>query len=228
MGELRKRNWHGPSRCAMCYSDEETNFHMFFQCQYVLQIWQVLANLFGFPLIAFISTQAVVELWSAQKESWRPLIIIVLWCAWKWWNNRIFKESKFPLMSILQHIISVYDYIPKNPPKMKKGHSTEDICFRLETPRAFFNGAEQQKICGCGVHIIMDKNMQYFISWSGGRGSNSLAEVQALAGLLAFCTFFDIQSISIFGDSKSVINHVMGSSHIRCPHLADWLDRIMF
>eukprot|EP00253_Pinus_taeda_P017686 PITA_17686 len=110
---LRKRNWHGPSKCAMCDSHEESNFHMFFQCQYVLQIWQVLANLFGFPLIAFISTQASFEWWSAQKESWRPMIIIVLWCAWKWRNNKIFKESKSPLMSILQHIISVYDSIPK-------------------------------------------------------------------------------------------------------------------
>jgi len=201
---------------------------MFFQCQSVLQIWQVLANLFGFPLIAFSSTQAAFEWWSTQKESWRPLIIIVLWCTWKWRNNKIFKESKSPLMSILQHIISVYDSIPKNPPKMQKGHSIVDICSCLETPRAFFDGAEQQKNCGCGVHIIMDKNMQYFISWNGGRGSNSLAEVRALAGLLAFCTFFYIQSISIFGDSKSVIDHVMGSSHIKCPHLAGWLDRIKF
>jgi len=81
---LRKRNWHGPSNCAMCDSHEESNFHMFFQCQSMLQIWQVLANIFGYPLTAFSSSQAAFEWWSTQKESWRPLIIIVLWCAWKW------------------------------------------------------------------------------------------------------------------------------------------------
>jgi len=131
-------------------------------------------------------------------------------------------------MSILLHIITIYDSIPKYQPKVQKRHSFVDICSCLKTPKAFFDGAEQQRICGCRVHIIMDENMQCFISWNGGRGSNNLAEVQTLTSLLAFCTFFDIQSISIFGDSKSVIDHVMGSSHIRCPHLAGWLDRIKF
>lgn len=27
---LRKRNWHGPSRCPMCESAEESNYHIFF------------------------------------------------------------------------------------------------------------------------------------------------------------------------------------------------------
>lgn len=74
----------------------------------------------------------------------------------------------------------------------------------------------------------MDRDLQYFISWNGGKGTNGLAEARALAGLLAFCILFDIQAISIFCDSKSVIDHVLGTCHIRRPHLAGWLDRILF
>lgn len=45
-------------------------------------------------------------------------------------------------------------------------------------------------MCGCGVHVIMDEKLQYFLSWNSGNGSNSLAEARALAGLLVFCVFF--------------------------------------
>ena len=74
----------------------------------------------------------------------------------------------------------------------------------------------------------MDKNLQYLISWNGGKGTNSMAEARALAGLLAFCIFFYIQSISIFGDSKIMIDHVKGKYHIRSSHLTGWMDKIMF
>ena len=74
----------------------------------------------------------------------------------------------------------------------------------------------------------MDDKLQYFLSWNGGIGSISMAEARALAGLLAFCVFFDIQSISIYGDSKSMIDHVSGECHISCPHLSGWLNRIMY
>lgn len=98
----------------------------------------------------------------------------------------------------------------------------------IAAPCAFFDGAEQNNICGCGVHIIMDDKLQYFLSWNGGIGSNNMAEARALAGLLAFCVFFYIQSISIYGDSKSMIDHVRGICHINCPHLSGWLNRIMY
>lgn len=54
-----------------------------------------------------------------------------------------------------------------------------------------------------------------------------MAKARALAGLLAFCIFFDIHAISIFGVSKTMIDHVKGTSHVRSPHLAGWMDRIM-
>ena len=80
----------------------------------------------------------------------------------------------------------------------------------LGNPIAFFDGATQFNSCGCGVHIIMDEGLHYLISWNGGKGSNCMAEVMALAGLLSFCIFLDIHLVSIYGDSKIVIDHVLG------------------
>lgn len=59
------------------------------------------------------SLKGAFKWWSGQREPWRSLIIIVLWCAWKWRNCKIFKDSKDPLNSILQHIIAIYDSVPK-------------------------------------------------------------------------------------------------------------------
>jgi len=55
-----------------------------------------------------------------------------------------------------------------------------------------------------------------------------MAEAKALAGVLAFCVFFDVQAISIFGNSRQVIDHVNGVCHIRSPLMIGWMDKIMF
>lgn len=89
------------------------------------------------------------------------------------------------------------------------------------------NRKDVDVVCGCGVHIIMDDKVQYHLSWSGGRGTNNLAEARALAGMLSFCSFLEIQDISIYGDSKVMIDHIRGTCHINYPHLTGWLARSM-
>ena len=74
----------------------------------------------------------------------------------------------------------------------------------------------------------MDKDLHYSLSWNSGKGTNSLAEAKALAGLLTFCIYFDIPTIAIFEDSKIMIDHVNGKCHIKRPHLSAWMDKIMF
>lgn len=93
-------------------------------------------------------------------------------------------------------------------------------------PKAFFDGAEHDGICGCGVLIIANEKNHYLIHWNGGRGSNSKAEVMALAGLLSFCLFLNLQSVSIFGDSRVLVDYVLGKNKILKPQLVGWLDRI--
>jgi len=58
---LRKRNSHGPSRCSMCESEEETNVHMFVQCISSQEIWYELAILFDFPHNVFASVHAAFQ-----------------------------------------------------------------------------------------------------------------------------------------------------------------------
>lgn len=62
--------------------------------------------------------------------------------------------------------------------------------------------------------------------WNGGYGTINKAETMALHGLLLFCTFMDICPIKVYGDSKSIIEHVKGNHHIKNDCLSGWLERI--
>lgn len=67
---LQKRGWNGLSRCALCLSAEETNFHMFFQCQASLQVWYDISLSLDYPYLRFSSVQEGFFWWSAQSTSW--------------------------------------------------------------------------------------------------------------------------------------------------------------
>lgn len=48
----------------------------------------------------------------------------------------------------------------------------------------------------------------------------------ALAGLLQFSSFLNIQIFQIYGDSKIIIEQVLGKLSIKNPLLAGWMNRI--
>lgn len=66
---------------------------------------------------------------------------------------------------------------------------------------------------------MMNENTHFSIHWNGGSGSNSKAEAMALPGLLKFCLFLDIQQVSVFGDSKVMVDFISRKNHILVPHL---------
>lgn len=131
-------------------------------------------------------------------------------------------------MGIIQSISFLFDSLPEKPPKEKRLNPNMDDLFHNMFPQVLFDGAAQNNSCGCGIHIIMDEYTQFLISWNGGKGSGCKAEAMALTGLLSFCFFFNIQSVSIFGDSKVMVDFVLGKIHISNPHLAGWMNRIVF
>lgn len=108
---LRKRSWHGPSRCSMCGNDEETNLHMFIKCPATLRIWYVLAINFDFLLTNFDSTSAARIWCSRHNGNRRFLILLFLWSVWKWRNTIIFKDSHMPPSFIIDNIMSLWHSI---------------------------------------------------------------------------------------------------------------------
>ena len=131
-------------------------------------------------------------------------------------------------MEIIHSISFLFYSLPEKPPKEKGLIPIMDDQSHNMFPKAFFDGAAQNNSCGCGIHIIMDENTQFLISWNGGKGSGCKVDAMALPGLLYFYFFFNIQSVSIFGDSKVMVDFVLGKIHISNPQLAGWMNRIVF
>lgn len=144
----KKLAW--PSRCQMCELAEESNFHMFFQCNSILRIWQNPAFLYGFPLISHASTQATFAWWGRQRESWRPIFVTALWCAWSWRNNKNFNDAKVPLMDITQNISLLLGSVPKKSPKMKKSNRNGLPDPLLRPPMAFLMALPNEILAAVG------------------------------------------------------------------------------
>lgn len=225
---LRKRGWQGPGVCPICWSDEESNFHLFLDCKKTCLLWRALEECHG---IQHMSHSSISEafLWSSlQKKSWRSIFIIAVWCIWKWCNKVIFNSKASPFLEIISIITSIYELISQCLSKRPKQNGNEVPQELSPMPKAFFDEAEQGGQCGCGVIISVNENCHFLIYWNGGRGSNSKAEVMALAGLLHFCLFLNIQDVSIFGDSKVMVDGVLGKNIFMKPQLIGWIDRIKY
>lgn len=52
------------------------------------------------------------------------------------------------------------------------------------------------------------------------------AEAMALWGMLWFAHYLDIPTLHIYGDSQTIINHVLGIPSIQQGHLMGWLRNI--
>lgn len=81
-------------------------------------------------------------------------------------------------------------------------------------------------VVGSRLYIIPGEDQYIDTFWHGGKGTNNKAEAMALAGLLKFCDFLNIQGLHIFGDSKVMIDHVKSVHIINNINLAGWLSRI--
>lgn len=132
------------------------------------------------------------------------------------------------MLETLSHIVALYDSFPEKLCRKIKDDPKGQAQAHSMLPRAYFDGAAQNGLCGCGVQNIVDDNNQYLIHWCGGMGTNSKAEASTLAGLLNFCFFLNIQAVSIFGDSKVMVDFVLGKDNIYKSHLLGWMDKINF
>ena len=95
-----KRGWEGPSRCPLCTCHEENSTHLFLQCSFASDLWNILfaqLNLALPPSIAFL-----FDSWSdfapfsfsrmkLLKHCWMWTPKILCWKLWLERNNRIFR-----------------------------------------------------------------------------------------------------------------------------------------
>lgn len=87
---------------------------------------------------------------------------------------------------------------------------------------AFFDGAEQNDICGVGMVLKLSSILSYRLNMGARRGSDSRAELLALWGLLYFVIKINCLSITIYGDSGFIPNWASGKHSFHKMALHHW------
>ena len=65
---LQKRGWIGPSRCALCNSDEETVSHLFNLCSYAELVWKVACAELKYQGTSRISLEQKLKAWWTDRS----------------------------------------------------------------------------------------------------------------------------------------------------------------
>ena len=108
--KLREKGCALPSACTLCMATEETAFHLFFECSYVVHLWCWLASILSQPL-HFLTFE---EIWSLRVSGWSPQCSLSITSAainifsaiWQARNLPRFQNKKFHWKSAISHIIA--------------------------------------------------------------------------------------------------------------------------
>ena len=90
----------------------------------------------------------------------------------------------------------------------------------------FFDGASKLYNCGCGFVLNLNKDRFLYFSFVGGPGKNTKFELLSLYGLLLIASLIGVSDISIYGDSKIIIDSHNGFSKMQVLSLSHWSHKI--
>jgi hypothetical protein len=106
---MLRRGLHCVPDCALCTNcPMESTFHLFFQCQYALQVW----NYFGDLVTISNSVESTWERsWHRyrvinheNKRTWATRFVGVLWGIWRQRNEMIFRGKRMPPFILAERI----------------------------------------------------------------------------------------------------------------------------
>jgi hypothetical protein len=62
---LRRRAWEGPSRCPLCYQEEETTDHLLLSCIYSKEVWKLTLGLHPKTLVLTQEVITMLQNWNS-------------------------------------------------------------------------------------------------------------------------------------------------------------------
>jgi len=251
---LKRRGLEGPSRCALCNSEEESINHLLLTCPYAKEVWNLVLNQMHIDLPG--STLDLFSSWAGLapfdlhkkallKASWMWTPKIICWKIWIERNRRIFQEefrSSTKVASICKALLGevieskhhLNNSIDLNPQELSwlSNFSTkasissslksttepwevrmdeqEFIKWRhkLSESCLFFDGASKGnpgQAGGGGVIFSADNSLRTSFAWGLGHDSNNKAEALALWQGLKLAHENKIIDLTVFGDSRLIV-----------------------
>jgi len=112
---LRKKDWHGPSRCALCKDAAEDLHHLFVHCAFFINIWTFLKQHFSLTTDWKGSsfTDCFIS-WTSASSAPHSLAAHVCWQTWKERNLAVFEGRPPSLQAVLHRILSSFQLQQKS------------------------------------------------------------------------------------------------------------------
>ncbi|XP_066327324.1 uncharacterized protein [Miscanthus floridulus] len=108
---LQLRQWKNNYFCALCERNLETAHHLFFECPYSQQVWQLVASWSSFPSLSPASWDNKTELvecfhrlLGAGGRKEHSMAILTLWSIWNRRNAVVFRDDRKVVQSLFVEI----------------------------------------------------------------------------------------------------------------------------
>lgn len=151
---------------------------------------------------------------------------MVIWGIWLARNSTIFSDKAVsPEVTAAKSISILVAYPQKS--KKPKVRNLSIVEIDKSRPWGFFDGASQNNLCGGGALLYLSDDHFFKIAVGLGEGTNNHAEILSLKLLLAFAIEQNITEISIYGDSKNVINWINGTQRCFNSNLENLLEEVL-
>ena len=182
-----KRGKIGPGVCCLCMKGGDDNDHLFYGCSFAKNVLRELGCYFNISFPVFENTMEFI-LWGKKKyKNYGVLPALFHWFIWLNRNKVIFYGVPGCFEGTTNSIISLWSKL-KTGDKPPMDLSKRLRPFEIHYPAGFFDEASQHLVCGCGAWLLISPHYHYKIHQSGGRGSNTRAEILALWGLFWFAS----------------------------------------
>eukprot|EP00253_Pinus_taeda_P006554 PITA_06554 len=219
---LKKRSFHGPFRCHLCCSEEESTEHQFLTCNVTKDFWHNIS--LHNPSLKAWQGPNIMEAWSllhTGKSNNMPLL--VCWVIWIARNQVIFQNKAPHWPVILRHTIADYELLPEANPK-NTIRTNRPLNLDKTKPCAFFDGFAQDTGCEGGALLYLSDDHYYKIQIKLGRGTNNFAELRTAKHIIHFAIQKQCSHLQLYGDSQIVCNWMNNTSHCHAFSLGHILE----
>jgi len=97
---LRRRGMILPNVCLLCMKDEEYGSHLFFKCEYSIQVWRLIMKGKGWSIydsIQRLIKHLLAPITKGPRSTWWEFMIPhMCWGLWKERNKKHFKSESMP------------------------------------------------------------------------------------------------------------------------------------
>jgi hypothetical protein len=113
---LQKRSFTGPSRCALCKIEEESNLHLFLHCSFTSSVWREISSSLG-PSFTWngLTMSDALQNWLVdhQNHDFKALPLIICWGIWIARNHSIFEEKSTSIAHISIQCLKIFSAYPQ-------------------------------------------------------------------------------------------------------------------